>query len=199
MNLLTRYGLIGSLRIIISSLYTKLFFSNARLIRVPFDIRNKKYIQIGAGLTTGFNCRIEAFPSDPNVNKVLIIGMNVEMNDYVHIAAAQKVVIGNNVLVASKVFISDINHGRYDSKEADSPITSPNDRRLFTKAVTIDDNVWLGESVCVMPGVKIGRGSIIGALSVVTKDIPPNSIAVGSPAKVIKTYDFTLKEWVRVS
>ena len=52
--------------------------------------------------------------------------------------------------------------------------------------------------VCILPGVTIGEGSIIGALSVVTKDIPPFSIAVGSPAKVIKIYNFETEKWENV-
>ena len=61
--------------------------------------------------------------------------------------------------------------------------------------VIIEDNVWLGEFVSVLPGVKIGKGAIIGSNSVVTKDIPANTIAVGSPAKVIKKYNFETKKW----
>lgn len=57
------------------------------------------------------------------------------------------------------------------------------------KPVTIKDNVWLGYGVIVMKGVTIGENSIIGMNSVVTRDIPANSIAVGSPAKVIKTLE----------
>lgn len=63
----------------------------------------------------------------------------------------------------------------------------------------IDDNVWLGELVCIMPGVTVGKGSIVGAHSVVTHDIPPYSIAVGSPAKVIKQYNFSTKIWEAIN
>ena len=64
----------------------------------------------------------------------------------------------------------------------------PIDRPLFSKGnIYIGKNVWVGEKVTVLPGVHIGEGSIIGANSVVTHDIPPYSIAVGIPAKVIKT------------
>lgn len=66
-------------------------------------------------------------------------------------------------------------------------------------SVVIGDNVWLGESVTVLPGVNIGYGSIISAHSVVTKDIPPCTIAVGVPAKVIKNYNQTSKTWDAVT
>ncbi|MBL4677498.1 MAG: hypothetical protein JKY70_15040 [Mucilaginibacter sp.] len=66
---------------------------------------------------------------------------------------------------------------------------------MGTKPVIIEDNVWIGETVSVLPGVTIGKGSIIGASAVVTKNIPPYSIAVGNPAKVIKTYNFESNSW----
>jgi lipopolysaccharide O-acetyltransferase len=116
----------------------------------------------------------------------------------VHIAAGQCISIGNNVLIASKVFISDINHGSYKGINQDSPLSHPSSRKLSTSPIIIKDNVWIGEGVCIMAGVTIGFGSIIGALSVVTKSIPDYSIAVGSPAEVIKEYDFEKEEWVSV-
>jgi acetyltransferase-like isoleucine patch superfamily enzyme len=194
--MLSKYGFWGLMRLMISLIYTKIFFPKARLIRLPFDIRNRKYVSVGKGLTTGVGCRIEAFPENPDNMKCLEIGNNVEINDYVHIAARAKVQIGNNVLIASKVFISDINHGAYKGPNADSPLTPPNDRTLSSAPVFIRDNVWIGESVCVLPGVTIGEGCVIGALSVVTKDLPPYCIAVGVPAVIVKRYDFEKKEWI---
>ena len=192
-----RYGLLGSFRLLISFVYTKIFYSKARLIRLPFDIRNSNSIVIGKGFTCGFGCRLEAYPLQAD-EKVLFFGDNIEINDYVHISAGKKVTIGNNVLIASKVFISDINHGNYNTDNQDSPLIAPNCRKLSTSPVVIKDNVWLGEGVCVMAGVTIGFGSIIGASSVVTKDIPDYSIAVGSPAKVVKEFNFEKNEWLAV-
>jgi acetyltransferase-like isoleucine patch superfamily enzyme len=196
--MLKRYGFFGVIRLGVSLLYTKIFVKPARLIRLPVDIRNRRNIKIGKGFTTGFGCRIEAYPQRNSDGNCLEIGTDVEINDYVHIAAGEKIVIGNNVLIASKVFISDINHGKYSGEGADSPLTPPNSRSLSTNPVIINDNVWIGESVCILPGTTIGSGCIIGALSVVTRDIPPNSIAVGAPARVVKTYDFDRKLWVSV-
>lgn len=193
-----RYGLLGCIKLVKALIFTKIFYPKARLIRLPFDIRNKRLIEIGNAFTTGFGCRIEAHPLLETGNKCIRIGENVQINDYVHIAAGESVRIGDHVLIASKVFISDINHGNYTGENADSPDTSPALRALSTKPVVIEDNVWLGESVCVLAGVTIGKGSIIGSLSVVSKSIPPFSIAVGAPAKVIKVYDFESKSWIAV-
>lgn len=196
--MLNRYGFFGLLRLVKSLVYTKLFFSNARLIRLPFDIRNKKYIKIGNNFTTGFGCRIEAIPSDLKKINCIQIGNNVQINDYVHIGAVNSIIIGNNVLLASKIYITDHNHGSYAVSNSDHPMSIPIERKFIGRQVIIEDNVWLGESVCVLPGVTIGKGSIVGALSVVSKSIPPYSIAVGSPARVIKQYDFEQNVWVKV-
>lgn len=195
--MLERYGLLGSLKLGISLIYTKLFFKQARLIRLPFDIRNKKFIEIGKKFTSGVGCRIEAYPE--NKEKVVFIGDNVQINDYVHISGMKGVRLGDNVLIASKVFISDLNHGNYsDEGLIDSPYTPPSERKLYAKPIIIEDNVWLGEFVSVLSGVTIGKGSIVGANSVVSRSLPPYVIAVGTPARVVKKYNFDTKKWDKV-
>jgi acetyltransferase-like isoleucine patch superfamily enzyme len=193
--MLSKYRLYGSLKILLSLIYTRLFFRPARLIRLPADIRNSKYIAMGKNLTTGVGCRIEAYPIN-NV-RVLHMGENIQMNDYVHITAMEGVSIGNNVLIASKVYISDCSHGKYSDGEFTHPDIPPCDRPLYSKKVIIEDNVWIGEFVSILPGVTIGKGSIIGTMSVVNKSIPPYCIAAGSPAKIIKKFNFVTQEWER--
>lgn len=200
MSFLSKYGFTGSVYLFFCAVRTKLTFSNARLIRFPIDIRGKKYIQVGKEFTTGRGCRLEALPADGMADKVLLIGSNVQMNDYVHITATVSVQIGNHVLIASKVYISDVAHGHYGSQAGplNYPGTSPASRPLTSDPVCIEDNVWLGDGVCILPGVTIGKGSIIGANAVVTKNIPPASIAIGIPARVIKKFDEEKKEWIAV-
>lgn len=89
--------------------------------------------------------------------------------------------IGNNVRIAPNVMIISGNHV-FDNPEI--PICK---QGMDTKPITIEDDVWVAGRVNIMAGVTIGKGSVIGAGSVVTKDIPPYSVAVGVPAKVIKT------------
>lgn len=198
MSKIKQYGFFGLIHLSIELIRTKLLFSNARIIRFPIDIRGKNFIKVSNGFTTGLYCRIEAYPID-NKSVVISFGENVQINDFVHITAMKSVYIGNNVLMASKIYISDCSHGSYDGNENDSsPETVVIKREYKTSAVRIEDNVWLGESVSVLPGVTIGKNAIIGANSVVTKDIPENSIAVGNPARVIKEFNFTSKKWERL-
>ena len=190
-------SLIELLYLSFSFFITKFRVPSARLIRQPIDIRGKKNIDFGKKLTTGYYCRIEAYGK--NHEKSLIFGHNVQINDFVHIAALNEVRIGNNVLIASKVFITDLEHGIYSGNEYDSvPHSIVKDRPLSSKPVCIKDNVWIGEHVSVLPGVTIGENAIIGANSVVKKNIPANSIAVGSPAKIIKQYNFETSRWEKI-
>ena len=156
---------------------TKIFFPKARLIRFPFDIRGKKYIKYGKNFTTGTGCRIEAYKFDGKVP-------NLE--------------IGDNVLIASKVYITDLNHGNYSGKEQSNPQEIAKERKIYTKPVKIENNVWIGENVSILPGVEIGENAILGANSVVTKNVPKNSIVVGNPAKIIKVYNKNTGKWEKV-
>lgn len=124
------------------------------------------------------------------------IGSDVAINDYVHIGAIESVSIGNRVLIASKVFISDHDHGSYGRGGVHSdPRITPSERPLSSSPVVIEDDVWIGEFVSVLAGVRIGKGSVIGTMSTVSRDIPPYCIAVGSPAKVIKRFNFATGIW----
>ena len=196
-GLFQRYSLFQLFKLAIDVVRTKFLFSKARIIRFPFDVRGKKYINISEGFTTGVGCRLEAYPVGES--KVLHIGKNVQINDYVHISAMENVSIGDNVLIASKVFISDLNHGSYGANGIhDSPNNPPKERKLYAKPVIIEENVWLGEFVSVLSGVTIHRGTIVGSNSVVSKSLPPYVIAVGTPAKPVKKYDFVTARWERI-
>lgn len=198
LDIIMRYQLFGILRVGFDYILTRIFYPNARLIRFPIYIRGKNLIKFGSGLTTGVNVRLDAFRSG-GATPILYIGCNVQINDSVHIGAIEQVVIGDNVLIASRVFISDHNHGDYQATDyLSAPEIPPIKRPLSSLPVYIGNNVWIGEQVCILPGVSIGEGSIIGANAVVTKDIPSNSIAVGNPARVIRVYDQSNKKWRRI-
>lgn len=191
------YGYFGFLRLFFDWLHTKIFFPGARLVRRKAYIRGRRKMRIGRGFTSGVGLRMDVFADGDE--DVLVIGKNVQINDYVHIAASVGVTIGDDVLMASKVFISDHNHGNYrDRCEFSRPNVRPEDRPLFSRKVVIGARVWLGENVSVLPGVSIGDGAIVGTGSVVTSDIPEDSIAVGIPAKVVKKYDKNLDAWIPV-
>ncbi len=142
---------------------------------------------------------MDALGDSVTKHPLIHIGSDVSLNDYVHIAAIESVSIGDRVLIASKVFITDHDHGGYGRGGIHSdPRVPPAKRHLSAAPVVIGDDVWLGEFVSVLPGVQIGKGTIIGTMSTVTRDIPPYSIAVGSPARVIKQFNFANGMWETV-
>ena len=146
---------------------------------------------------------IESYGEGDNVQQFqprLIIGNSVSLSEYVHIGCVNHVEIGNNVLMGSKIYITDHNHGDYRGENPDSPDVPPVKRPLTEgESVIIEDNVWIGEFCTILPGVTIGYGSIIGSHTTVTHDIPPKSIAVGSPARVVKQWDEENQVWAPVS
>lgn len=180
----SRYSLLDYGRLAWSLLVTRIFFRPARIIRQPTRIRGFSNIQLGRNFTTGQYCRIEAGRAGDKITKNLIIGDDVQINDSCHIAAFSSILIGNNVLIASQVFISDHDHGGVSHLEL---LVPPRERPLIFAAVVIEDDVWIGEKVVILKGVRVGRGAIVGAGAVVTHDIPAYSVAVGIPARVIRS------------
>lgn len=89
--------------------------------------------------------------------------------------------------MASRIYISDHSHGNVSIEDLEHV---PAMRPLYSKGpVIIEDNVWIGEGVCILPGVTIGENCIIGANSVVNKSFPKNSVIAGIPARLIKTLE----------
>lgn len=150
----------------------------------PYFMIGEKYMSIGAKFGSLPGLRIECLDEYNGVHyhPQLIIGDNTSFNYYCHVGCINRIEIGNNVLIGSRVLITDHSHGKLE--RTDVPFAK---RKLISKGpVIIEDNVWIGENACIMPGVHIGTGSIIGANAVVTHDVPAYSLAVGAPAKVVK-------------
>ncbi|MCX2449872.1 acyltransferase [Pedobacter sp. PLR] len=103
------------------------------------------------------------------------------------------VTIGNEVMLAQNIVISALNHG-YEDVEI-----SPRRQKESCKQITIEDDVWVGSNSVITAGVTLGKHCIIGAGSIVTKDVPPFSVAVGNPAKVIKQYNPASGIWERIN
>lgn len=166
----------------------------------PFRIVGGDKIQVGKNFYAGRGLWLEVISFSNLVDGAprLKIGDNVSLNEYVHVAAKTLVEIGSGTLIASNVFISDHNHGVYAGPFQSDPNEPPAERKLTDdRKVKIGEKVWIGNNVCILPGSEIGDGAIIGANSVVNGIIPGKTIAVGTPAKVIKRFNASLKTWER--
>lgn len=157
------------------------------LIRHPRKIMGGRYITLGTGFDAFPGLRIEAFDRhlDKHFSPRITIGDRVSINYDCHIGCVNEITIGDDVLLASRVYISDHSHGAPDYHDIDVP---PSARKVFSKGpVVIEDGAWIGEGACILPGVRIGRHAIVGTNAVVTHDVPPYTIVGGVPARVIKT------------
>lgn len=132
-------------------------------------------IGIGDDVIISRNCVVQGKTGPVSIGHKTDLGCNVI------ISSGGGVVIGNSVLIAGNCYIGG---GRYIADRLDIPMM---EQGVYTKGpVVIEDDVWLGAGAVVLDGVRVGKGCIVGAGAVVTKDLPDYAIAVGVPAKIIK-------------
>lgn len=172
-------------KVVLNRILTKIVFfltkKNCNADWLSIKIINHRQIFIGNNFSAGRGLWLEAV-SDGE----LIIGEGVNVSDWVHIGAFNRIEIGNGVLIGSKVIITDHSHGNTSCEMSCEFEIPPNCREIKSSGpIKIGENVWIGDNVVVLSGVTIGDGAIVGANSVINKDIPPYTVAVGSPAKVI--------------
>lgn len=150
-------------------------------IMPEFRLEGGKYISIGNHFTARNGLRLEAWEQYKNDRYTprICIGDHVNVGEHCHIGAVSKVMIGNHVLMGSKVYITDHHHGTTDANDLEK---HPADRELYSKgSVMIEDDVFIGDNAVIMPGVTVGRNSVVAANTVVTKCVPPFSVVRGIP------------------
>lgn len=174
--------------------------------RILFLIRNKKVskdisLKNPNLIKCGMNCNIGKYSKlycwsnyqykniNQAVDSCIIIGNNFHATRNLCIQSCGKLIIGNDVLIASDVFICNYDHGM------DNLTESYLNNGLTIGSVIIEDGVWIGEKAIVLKNVTIGEHSIVGAGAVVTKSVPPYSLVVGNPARVIKKYNLFTQQW----
>lgn len=154
-----------------------------------FRLVGGKRISIGKNVNFRLPLRIEAIEESMGQSYTpnLVFKDGVKVDSYAHIACLNSIIIGENVSIGERCFITDHMHGEINEETIKLHTYT---RKLYSKGgIQIGDNVQIGEGCVILPNVHIGCNSIVGANSVVTKDIPPYSVAVGNPAKTIKTYE----------
>jgi carbonic anhydrase/acetyltransferase-like protein (isoleucine patch superfamily) len=158
-------------------------------VRIVFPLRivGSKYITLGDNITLQYGAYVAVIKNDKT--PLLEIQSGTLIGNYVHLICTQKIIIEEKVLISDKVYISDNLHKYQNTSIAilDQPLAQLNE-------IVIGSGSWIGENVCII-GASIGKNCVIGANSVVTKDIPDFTVAVGSPAKSIKRYCFDTTSW----
>ncbi len=168
-------------------------FGNKSRIISPVAIEGVENIFLGNHVFVAAHSCLAAVQLTESDFCRLNIGDGCKIGRFNHIYATNKITIEKNVLTANNVYISDNLH---DYENIDIPVM---DQPVIQKSeVIIGEGSWLGHSSCII-GAKIGRHCVVGANSVVTRDVPDYSIVVGAPARIIKRFDVDAKIWRRTN
>jgi acetyltransferase-like isoleucine patch superfamily enzyme len=157
----------------------------------PLKLQGHAYIHIETGAFVHDLTWLGAYKiggKDPELR----LKEGVCVGHFNHFSCAEKIILEKNVLTADKVFITDNTHAFEDIHQ---PVNFQPIKVL--RPVVIGEGAWIGENVSIL-GCSVGKNSIVGANSVVTKDIPDYCVAVGNPARVIKRYDLEKMDWISV-
>jgi acetyltransferase-like isoleucine patch superfamily enzyme len=159
------------------------------IVKSPLKIEGGKNISIGNNVLVGYKSWLAASPLTGASDCKLEIGDGCSIGNFNHIYSTSSIIIHENVLTADKVYISDNLHGFSDISKPviQQPIIQNN-------VVEIGAGSWIGENACIL-GVTIGKNCVVGANSVVNKNVPDYCVVVGAPAKIIKRYCLKSEQW----
>jgi acetyltransferase-like isoleucine patch superfamily enzyme len=172
----------------------------------PFDVTHSERIHLGSGIRIGPNSLFKlvtryprSWMSHPEGEHVsqrfepeLYIGDRVTVTGSLQMTVYQRITIEDDVLIASNVYISD---GSHAMTRGDRPYKYQGIEHIAP--VHIGRGTWIGQNVVILPGVTIGAHAVVGANSVVTRDLPDGAVAVGAPARVVRRWDAASEAWVR--
>ncbi len=152
-------------------------FGDGSLIELPVLVHGARRIRIGAGVYIGADSWLASTGED----SLLEIGDGTRLSGHCVLSAVDHVRIGRSVLFGRGVYVADHNHGTEDPRVpiADQPLTG-------IAPVAIEDGAWLGQNAVILAGVTVGAGAVVGANAVVLDDVPPRTVAVGAPARVVR-------------
>jgi acetyltransferase-like isoleucine patch superfamily enzyme len=176
-----------------TQLYYRWFFhsigARSRIIH-PLRLKHVECISIGREVMINKYCWLQTERHSAQAPD-LVIGDGCVIGNFNHITCADRVCLGEKVLTADRVFISDHNH------QFEDPYKPVMEQGVMPRGpVSIGSGSWLGENVVVL-SANIGRNCVIGANSVVTRDIPDHCVVAGSPARIIRRYNEEKHVWER--
>lgn len=174
------------------------FYHLGRDVKIPQDFSYTMPSKIYIGDAVKFSKGVwlcvnqKAHRKDKDVN--LKINNRVFMNRNVIIEVFNYIEVGRHVLFGPNVYICDTNH-EYELVEI--PIRLQGFKHEENEVI-IKDGAWIGSGAKILGNVTVGYGTVVGANSVVTRNLPSHVVAVGSPVRIIKIYDYSIKQWINV-
>lgn len=182
-----------------TNLFYRCFFARMGkncLIERPMTLNRPERIHLGDAVTVQPGVRLEVVRTNPQRDARIEIGSNVNIEQGVHMLCQNLIKVGDRVSICAYSCVVDIDHPY-------AAIADP--RRIGDRhsddgaTVEIGENTFVGFGSTILPGARIGRHVVIGAGSVVSGVIPDYCVAVGTPARVVKRYDFSSQSWKRVT
>jgi acetyltransferase-like isoleucine patch superfamily enzyme len=141
---------------------------------VKFEIGKGATLHLGRWSWVGNDCKIRVHEGEVRIGAKTVMGQECTISAFQHVS------IGRECIVADRVMLIDFDHGVV---EVERPIR---EQGIYKRDVHVGHNVWVGYGAAILRGATIGDNSVIGTYTVVTKDIPANSVAVGQPARVVR-------------
>jgi acetyltransferase-like isoleucine patch superfamily enzyme len=161
-----------------------------RGVRVVWPLRlvGMAHMHLANHVTLQVGAYVAVLPGTPDAPG-LVVGRGTLVGNYAHIIVTHRVEIGEKVLIADRVYLSDNLH---DYRDVTRPVMDQPLRQ--TGDVVIGDGSWIGENVCII-GARIGRHCTVGANSVVTRDLPDHCVAAGAPVVIVRRYCEDTRTW----
>jgi acetyltransferase-like isoleucine patch superfamily enzyme len=156
-------------------------FGSHSVIEPPVRLNGERWIAVGRDVYVGAGCWLQVIGT-PQESPAVVLGDGTSIAGGCVISAARSIVLGRRVLIARNVYLADHSHAFEDTTTA---VMDQGIDRLLP--IAVGDGAWLGENVVVGPGVTIGRGAVVGANSVVLADVPDFAVAVGAPARIVRS------------
>ena len=167
-------------------------FGPGSYIVPPARVTMPEAIHLGAGVIIHEHSWISVVEAVQGYTPKLTIGDRTLIDRMLHVACVGEIEIGEDVLIGERTLIGDTYH---DYKDLDAHIL---EQAVVPRKVTLERGAHLGLNVIVMPGVTIGEQAIVGAGAVVTRDVPPRTVVVGNPARVVRRFDTEREAWISV-
>jgi acetyltransferase-like isoleucine patch superfamily enzyme len=138
------------------------------------EVGTRATFELGRWAWVGHGCKIRAHEGTISIGAKSVLGQECTISSYRHVS------IGRECVIADRVMLIDFDHGMV---EVDRPIRL---QGIYTRDVRVGNNVWIGYGACILRGVTVGDNAVIGTNAVVTRDVPPNAVVAGVPARVLR-------------